>query len=143
MSFEDERRAIEGRFAANFTALAIKWENQPFDIVNDTAYVALTILTGAGHQASLGGASALQRYAGVIQIDIYVPEDTGTKVAKQHADTIESIFRQVQFSAGSSGTIFTRTPSIKTLGTMAGSQRAESGWHRTVVSVDYHRDKIN
>lgn len=135
MSFEDERRAIEGRFGDNYSATPIKWEEHPFDVVEGTPYVALTILSGKGHQASLGGPnSALQRYAGVIQIDIFTPEDSGTKTAKQHADTIEAIFHHVQFSAGNSGTITTRLPWIHKMG-------VKDGWHRFVVNVDYHRDR--
>ncbi len=131
--FEDERMAIEARMQANFTATSIMYENQEFDPPDDTAWVALTLLTGEGEQVSLGP-GGLQRYAGVIQCDIYVPEKSGTKTARQHADTIAAIFLNKQFSAGSSGTIFTRTPWVQTRG-------VENGWFHLVLSVTYHRDK--
>jgi hypothetical protein len=137
MSFADERRAIEQRFEDNFTALAasrIKYENQRFTQPTEGAWVALTILTGDGIQASIN-TSPLNRYPGVIQIDIRVPEDTGTATARTHADTIEAIFRNQQFSAAASGIIKTRTPSITTRGVI-------DGWYTLTVSVPYIRDKI-
>ena len=134
MSFADERRAIEARFASNFSALTVKYENQRFTPPKTEPWVALTILPGQGRQASIGSAP-LNRYPGVIQVDIHVPENSGTQTARTHADTIEAIFRNVQFSAGSSGTISTRTPFITTRG-------ITDGWYTLTVSVNYQRDKI-
>ena len=134
MSFADERRAIEARFAAAFTVLPVAYENQKFAPPANAAWVALTILPGEGRQVTIGGAGARQRYAGVIQVDVYVPEETGTATARGHADTIETVYRQVQFSAGASGTITTATPFIVSRG-------IEDGWYRLVVSIAYRRDK--
>ncbi len=133
MSFADTRQAIESRFAANFTALPVWYEGAPFDPPK-TGYVRLTILGGDGAQISTG-ASPLHRYAGVIMIDVFMPEETGTATGWAHCDTIEAIFRKVQFSAGNSGTILCRTPSARTL-------PAESGWQPFQVSVPFQRDRI-
>ena len=70
MSFADERRAIESRFADNFTALPIKYQNASFNPPANAAWVALTIIPGEGRQASIGG-SPLYRYVGVIQVDMH------------------------------------------------------------------------
>lgn len=137
MSFEDERNAIESRFAANFTALAanrIKWENATFKEPNNGSWVALTILSGDAQQIDLGSPNALHRYVGIIQIDVFVPPDTGTAGARALADDIEPIFRNVQFSAGTSGTITTRAPSYRPIG-------LDGGWFHGVVSMAYYRDK--
>lgn len=138
MSFEDERRAIEQRFETNFVAAAIKYENVPFDQPEATSWVALTILSGAGNAASIGtgSGSRLNRFAGIVQIDIFTVEETGTKTARQLADTIAAIFDNVQFSVGSSGTITTRVPSFYPRG-------VENGWYHSVVSVAYHRSKFS
>lgn len=132
MSFSDERRAIETRLADNFSALPIWYENQKFDIPAGTPWVKITILNGAGRQASINS-SPLQRYVGVIQIDVFVKQDSGTATARTHADTIEAIFRNAQFSAGSSGTITCRTPSITPV-------PDQDEWYQLSVSVSYHRD---
>ncbi len=133
MSFADERRAIETLLSDNFNDLPIKFESIPFDQPNDAGWVALTILGGEGNQIALGN-SDLQRYSGVIQLDIYLPADTGTQVARTHADTLEVIFRHKQFSSGNSGTITTRTPWYATRG-------VESEWYHAVVTVSYMRDR--
>ena len=133
-NFEDERRAIEQRFQDNFTTYPVKYENVPFTQPEGNPWVALTILSGGGEIGSLGTGmtSRLERFSGIIQIDIYTPEDDGTKTAREAADTIAAIFDVVQFEAGSSGKITTRVPSYSTMG-------VQNGWHHSVVSVAYHR----
>jgi hypothetical protein len=134
MSFADERRAIEARFAANFSTLPVAYENVPFAQPASGGFVRLTIRPAGARQASTGS-SPLQRYAGLIVADIFVPENTGTATARAHADTVEAIFRQAQFSAGNSGTITCRTPSIEAVG-------VRDGWFQLSVSVPYQRDRI-
>ena len=116
MSFSDERRAIEERLSSGFSALPIKHENVPFKPPRNSPYIALTILSGEGLNASIGTDRALLRHAGVIQLDIFVPEDTGTEISRTHGDTLSDLFKNVQFEAGSSGRITTRVPSYSTLG---------------------------
>jgi|TARA_Y100000310_G_C20704101_1_gene833182 hypothetical protein len=138
VSFEDERAAIERRFGANYSATDVKYENVPFTQPERTSWVALTILSGSGTNESIGTgmSSRLERFAGIIQIDVYTVEDGGTGAARNLADTIGAIFDNVQFSHGSSGTITTRVPSYSTRG-------IEDGWHHSVVSVAYHRSKFS
>ena len=138
MSFEDERRAIEARFADNFTATPIKYENVPFDAPDDAAWVALSMSGTRERGAVKMGLKAgeFNRYPGVIRVDIYIPEDTGTAVARQHADTIRAIFKDQKFSAGSSGVITTRAPRYETLG-------VENGWYHGRVTTPYYRDANN
>lgn len=138
MSFQDERVAIEAQFANNWTGTTadrIKWENQKFEQPKSGSWVALTIRNGEARQASVNS-RPLNRYPGIIQIDVYVPEESGTDTARSLADSAASIFRNVQFSYGSSGTITTRVPYLVTLG-------VTDGWHRVVVTVNYQRDKID
>ena len=137
MSFEDERVAVEAKMAAEYSSTTVQYENIPFSQPTDTAWVSLTILSGGGNVDSIGsGTGRLERFSGVIQIDIYVPEDGGTKAARDIADLVHAIFDNKQFSSGSSGTITTRVPSYSTLG-------VEGGWHHSVVSVAYHRSKFS
>ncbi len=132
-AFDDERRAFEARFAANFTALPIKYENIPFD-QPVTGWVAITVIPAGGGRSSIGTTVKRHRYVGNLQIDIFVPEDTGTSAARSHADTIDTIFRDQQFSAGVSGTITCNTPVYVTGG-------VEDGFYRAILTTPYHRDK--
>lgn len=135
MSFADERTAIEARFAANFSANPVKYENVPFDQPDAASWVALTILPGDAIPVSIGTARRVERHSGIIQIDVYTVEDGGTKAARTLADSVAGVFRNVQFSSGNSGTISTGAPSLTTLG-------VAEGWFHLVVSVTYHRDFI-
>lgn len=132
MSFEDTRKAIESRLASNWTTTPIRFENVPF---TETAvpYVALFILDGEGKQISLGTPS-LQRWAGLIVVQIFVPQDTGTKTARTYADAIGAIFDRQQFASGNSGTIRSRIPSIRRIG-------ITHGWDQTNVTIPFIRDK--
>ncbi len=134
MSFADERLAIERRFAANYVGTVVKYENVPF-VQPSTAWVSLHLLSGEGRQVSVGAARSLHRYVGVVQVDIYIPEDGGTAQSRTIADTVEAIFRGQQISAGSSGTIIFRTPFYVPHG-------IEAGWYRATVSTTYQRDRL-
>lgn len=134
MSFADERRAIETRFSANYTSTPVRYENLSFVQPDNASWVSLMILSGEGGQASLGGSSAIHRYGGVIQVDVFTPENSGTQAGRALADTVEAIFRQVQFSLGNSGVIHTQTPWVTNLG-------VEDGWYRLVVTCPFFRDR--
>lgn len=133
MSFDAERIAIEKRTQDNYTTYPVRYENVRFEEPSKAPWVSLSILNGRGQRVSIGTSRALHRHAGVIQFDVYTPEGEGTVVARQIADELSTLFNEVQFSAGSSGTITTRVPAIRSLGVTAG-------WYRLVVSVAYQRD---
>jgi len=132
MSFEDTRNAIESRLKANWTVTPIKFQNVPFQETAEP-YVALFILDGEGSQISLG-TPAVRRWPAVIKIQVFVPEDSGTKQARTYADSLGAIFDRAQFSAGSSGTIRCRIPSIADIG-------VTDGWDQVNVTIPCMRDK--
>lgn len=131
--FADERRAIEERLAAGFTAIPIRYENVPFQ-QTQTPYCALFIRRGEGNQIELGAGPRLARWAGLIVVQVFVPEDTGTQVAAQHADSIAAVFHRQDFSAGASGLIRCRVARVETIGN-------RHGWHQVNVVTPYIRDK--
>jgi hypothetical protein len=138
MNFDDERRAIEARFSANYSSTQIKFDNLEFSPPANASWVALSILNGDPITASIGttgNSSRLTRFSGIVQIDIYTPEGSGTKSSRDLADVISAIFNQVQFSAGLSGTIQCRVPSYTELG-------IDDGWFHAVMSVAYERTKF-
>lgn len=132
MSFNDERTAIQKQLIDNFSALPIQLPNVPFTPPDNSPYIRLDILFGNGVQASIGG-NPLDRYVGVIQILILVPEDTGQGTMLTYADTIATLFTRKQLESGNSGLIRTRVPSFQALG-------IKEGWNVGAVSVQYTRD---
>lgn len=132
MSFKDEVKAIESRLLANWATTPIRFEGVPFTEPS-SAYVALTVLTGEGVQISLGDV-ALRRWPGVIVIQIFVPELSGTRQAKTYADSLGAIFDRAQFSSDNSGVISCRTPSVETIGML-------EGWWQVNVLIPYRRSR--
>ncbi len=132
-AFNDERRAFEVRLADNFTALPIKYENVPFP-QPVTGWVDIIIISAGGGRISVGTTVKRHRYVGNVQINIYVPEDTGTAACRAHADTIDAIFRDQQFSDANSGTITCRTPAY-----VPGD--VVNGFYFGILSIPYQRDK--
>lgn len=134
MSFADERQAVEKRLSDNWTTTSIAFENVPFSEPANGRYLSVHVLTGQGTQQDIS-TSPRHRYEGLIQVRVVVPANEGTELAKTYADTISALFRSVSFSAGSSGTILCRTPSIQSLG-------IQDGQFTVVISVPYQRDVI-
>ena len=136
MSFEDERRAIESRFASNFTTVTadrIAWENRRFKQPDTGTWVRFTVLNGETRNAALSN-TILKRTIGVIAVQVFVPELTGTKTAREAADAVATVFQNQQFSAGNSGTITCRAASIRSIG-------IDAGWFQINVTCPYQRDQ--
>ena len=131
MGFAAERLAIEKRLDDNWATTPIAFENVPYDPVTGTAYVALAIVDGPAEQVSLGdGVAALHRSVGTIEIDIYVPIDSGTNTGRTYADSIAAIFRT--WSDTTSG-VHCRSPNISKIG-------EDSGWYSFKVTVPFYMD---
>ena len=133
MSFEDERKAIESRMQANWATTPIQWENVPF-AETQAIHVKFAVVSGEGSQASLGD-SPRYRWPGLISIKIMAPENTGTVVAMQYADSIGTIFRRQAFAAGANGRIICGTPSVIIGG-------IDKGWYQVLVLTPFSRDKV-
>jgi hypothetical protein len=135
MSFADERTAIESRLQAGFSTYPVKYDNTDFKPPRNSPWVSLIILNGSALNASIGTTRRVQRHSGIIQLDVYTPEASGTKDARTIADELDTLFNNVQFSSGNSGTITTYAPFLTNLG-------IDEGWYHTVLSVGYQRDRI-
>lgn len=132
MSFAGERQAIEKRLSDNWTTTPIQFDNVAFSAPADNTYVSLTIINGDADQIELGE-TPVHRHIGVITIQVFVPVENGTNTARSYADSLAAIFRNVQFSAGSSGTILCRSPNIVRVG-------VSNGLYQLNVAVPYQRD---
>jgi|TARA_Y100000114_G_C11565104_1_gene233645 hypothetical protein len=135
MTFADERKAIESRLSTNWTTTTIQFENVPFKKPDNNTYIAMFILNGSAEQIDMSGSATTDkhRHIGNIIIQIFVPADTGTNTARSYADSLATIFRAVQFSAGSSGTILCRTPTITRVG-------VSEGILQTNLDIPFQRD---
>ena len=138
MSLVDERAAIEGRFQAQWaltahSAVPVIYENGPEKPPSDDAHAMLYILNGAGQQVSLG-TSPVDRYSGVIVVQLFVPKQEGTVEIRQMADAVETIFKRKQFASGAGGSIRCRLAE-------AGTVPNPGYFHQMNVSIPYQRDQ--
>lgn len=128
MSFEAAQIAIESRLAANFTAYPIKWQNVVFDEETESIFVDLQVKEHDSERASLGP-NPLHRSLGIISINVYVPENSGTATGRGIADDLAAIFRDASFSG-----IICRSPVVRNIGSYEG--------HYVInMSVPFHRDE--
>jgi len=133
MSLEDERRAIEGRFSANYSATPIQYENVPLNEQVTDAWVALFIRHGDSEQVSIGD-NPWFRDVSVIMLQMFNPKNKGTARLKQLADLIVPIWRRAEFSLDDSGLIRCRAPSVVEVG-------VQGDWFQANVEVPYIRDE--
>jgi hypothetical protein len=132
MGWESERKAIESRFATNWTTTPIKYEGAPF-AEQHVPHVALFIRYGDRSQVSLGNNPTI-RSVSVIIVQIFVLRETGTALAKTYADSIAAIFDRVQFMTADNNLISCQTASIE--------QADETeGFFQMNVSIPYTRDE--
>jgi len=126
VSFATERAAIEGRLASNWTTTDIAYVNVPFAPDNAAPWVRLNILNGESGPRNVNDG---KRHLGVIVLQIFVPQNTGTATARTYADSLATIFEDAQFSG-----ILCGVASIETIGNTGT-------WYQINVTVGYWRDE--
>lgn len=123
-------RAVESRFAANFTAVPaanIAFDNVPFDVPT-TSWVRLVVNPGVSEQVAMGATKQF-RHSGLITVQVFTPVDKGSQAAFDLADDVSEIWRGASFSG-----IIARVPSA----TVAG---VRDGWFQINVDVPFYFDE--
>lgn len=137
--FDHERRLIENFFQAmmNDTEtefIKVKYENQAFTMPTTETWAALTIVTAEGNKIDLRE-NALHRYGGIVIVQVFQKERTGTGAARELAGRVAEIFREQELcdDALECGLIRFRTPAVLTIGLV-------NGWYQMNVNCPYIRD---
>lgn len=128
------QRLVNGLAASPFAATKVKYPNQLFDQPQGAMWGAFNILWGDGIQASIGEPS-VDRYVGLIQFDIYQPDNSGTKASNDLADFVSKLFRRYQVKPSPNNALTFRTPSLSYLGS------TNRGFITTTVRVPFRRDE--
>jgi hypothetical protein len=132
MSYETERKMIEGRFRdAMPPGSAIQYGNNPF-LPPKEGYMRISILGGGSGLMGIGSLSQ-RRHAGVIDVAIFVPNDSGEKMARDLADKIEAALAQLDLRVGSTR-ICTQGTNYQRLGKVGD-------WFQANVTVPYQREE--
>jgi len=131
MVFKNERQLIESYVQDNFSSAPVKYDNVPFDEPSNSPFVALSILSEAGEDISVGE-SPIQKYNGMIQFDVYVPQNTGTAKARDVASSLRTLFNnKILEDVGDTTTIYCAVPTLNRVA------KTPTGSYRVSVIVPY------
>lgn len=88
--------AFEDRLKAAWTATALVFENEPFQTPDEPApFVFVEIFGDEYPQESMGAPGRnLFREAGMTYLHVMVPDNTGTRDARAHAEALANLFRE-------------------------------------------------
>ncbi len=110
MSIISVRAALEAKLNAMTPALATAWENVPYTPVSGTAYQAAYVLP-VTENPTMGDDH--HRLAGIFQVNLFYPLQTGTLTAATRAELIKTTFKRgTTMVSGSVSVIVERTPDI-------------------------------
>jgi len=140
MDHAEVRSTLAARLASNWTATPIAWPNYDFDPSRlsadeqTTGFIRFSIQFGASEQIGLGGELDKRQWRnlGVLFIQVFVAENSGTKLCMQHVDALKELWRGQQLAGG----ILIRSPDINVIG------RDNEGFFQVNVSVAFQWDEF-
>lgn len=129
MSFDELRQYSEQRMADNWAETApVAYENVQFEKPAGSPFVNFSVINGEGFTAGLDiGSVPVVRDTGMVSLQVFVPEGTGTKTSRELIDAFVAIFEHKRFNA-----ITTYSANITPVG-------VRDGWHQTNVTVPLRR----
>lgn len=137
----DQRKAIEGAFAAASVASTVLYENTTQKPPTSTAYCQLTIITGSDAEYASLGSPPRRRYRGVVLVRCFVPAGTGSAAAETMATTAEEVFFNAttgvgkEFASGANGRIvFDKPPTREVAGNVGG-------FYSIILNAEFYRDQ--
>lgn len=145
MVFDAIRSVIETKLKINWTTTPVEWPNFPLDQQDQvdgsgkkTPWVRLTIIDGEAQNIALGGGH--QRYRGIVIIGIFVPEKSGTGMARAYADILAAIFQNQDDQGVKFG-----VPSYEDIGPTQSKRGGNSGggWFQGNLTVGFVYDNIS
>ncbi len=93
--FEPTRKMVEAMFQTSWAARTpVKYDNALFAQPTNAAFVSVSVRWGESQQASIGPAGArMERHSAAIMVQVFVPENSGSKDLSDHCDVVAAIFR--------------------------------------------------
>jgi hypothetical protein len=128
---EELATRLEAYLSVDYPDVKALYSNQKFAYPNPpTVFLTSETDEFMARQTALGQPKKLKMFRGFWVIEIFAPENTGSKKAMQIADGLEEEFGGTQFKTESCGTV-TLQHSI------CRDDRLTNGWHRWTVTFDY------
>lgn len=105
-----------------------------FEEPNVFPFIKFTFMENESHNAAIG--RKLKRHIGLVQVDVYVEENTGSKVSNDICNSIGTLLENKDFSISPNERLTYDVSRTQEIGN-------ESGKYRQAVRVPYHRDVIS
>lgn len=143
MSRELERQTLAAHFLSVWQEAdgPIAWPNQEFLTPNNSGFCVYSLVDMPTFRRSLGFTFS-KRYSGILQIDIYTPQNKGTNRAKLIVDRLEDVYEMLVLPM-SGGAIEFGTPTARSLDpNVIRASNLDDNWDRYVFEAPYHRDVI-
>lgn len=133
MSMDAIRETFEAALLAEFPALhpgvPIAFLNTAFEQPKGAPWIHVAVLGGPLMRANVGNGRQFKQM-GVVNVTCLVPENTGTKVANQLADSVIKILCDRERAVPAFG-------SVTTYGTERRDRGAINGWYSINVMCDF------
>lgn len=143
MSRETERAAIGAHFASVWDPAdgPIAWPNKPFDTPANSMFAVFNIVGRGTFRRSVGG-SFFKRHEGTLQVDIYTPQDKGTRRSRIIADILENAYQDLLLVLSDGEAVKFGTPSSRVLDpNVIRASNLDDNWARFMFEAPYHRDQ--
>jgi hypothetical protein len=145
VSKETEREAITAHFlsiAEPDLGLNIAWPNKAFTTPSGQIFVEFNLVDRGVTRHGLGR-SFFKRHNGTMQIDIYTPQDQGTKRSRQLADYWALLYEMLELPTSDGEMIkFLNTTSHPLPTNVIRAENLDDNWDRYVFEAPYYRDQL-
>ena len=127
MSFDAPRKSAEV-ILRNWGAIPIAYDNVKFDSTEQEEWCRITIAPGDSFNASLG--SNCERHIGLVVVQVFSKQWTGSSTTRERADEIATLFRGVV-----DGEVTYRTAMLTRVG-------HSQDFYQMNITVPYQQDSI-
>lgn len=143
MSRETERAAIADHFKDVGWLAAdgdVAWPNQPFKTPDNNLFCVFSLVERGTFRRSIGR-RFFKRCEGTLQVDIYTPQNQGTKKSREITDRLEDIYEMLELPTSDGEMVIFGTPSTRVLDpNVVRATNLDDNWDRYMFEVPYHRD---
>jgi len=128
MGWASERQVIENVISTGWISTPVAWDNVPLDPPPESNWIRVNILDGDAQRITLN--QRYHRFTGIVLISVFTIVGQGSNAARNNADTIAALFRDLQIS----GILF-RSPTITNVG-------ISGAYYQINLSVPFQRDEL-
>ena len=130
MSRANIRTALIQGVIDTATGYPTKWPNAPFRVPNDAPWLRATIIDMNDSVRTLGSGGR-NRIDGLLQLDVFVPKNSGDVVLMGIVDQLGAIFQ--------SGKELTHNGQVVRINSASNREGMdEETWYRRIIEVDFY-----